>query len=58
MDTSVNKLIIILTLSSILTVSDSGKNLIKKYEGLELEAYYCASWQRAIVYGHTSTSMP
>ena len=36
MNTSVNKLIIILTLSSILTVSDSGRNLIKKYEGLEL----------------------
>lgn len=51
------KLLIILALSSILTVSDSGKNLIKKYEGLELEAYYCASGQRTIGYGHTRSNL-
>ena len=51
------KLIIILALSSILTVSDRGKRLIKKYEGLELEAYYCASGQRTIGYGHTSSNL-
>ena len=51
------KLIIILALSGILTVSDSGKNLIKKYEGLKLEAYYCASGQRTIGYGHTGSNL-
>lgn len=51
------KLIIILALSSILTVSDRGKSLIKKYEGLELEAYYCASGQRTIGYGHTRSNL-
>ena len=50
------KLLIVLLLSGTLTVSDGGKNLIKKYEGLELEAYYCASGQRTIGYGHTRSN--
>lgn len=49
--------IVIMLLSVILSVSDSGKRLIKKYEGLELEAYYCASGQRTIGYGHTSSNL-
>lgn len=44
-------------LSVILSVSDSGKRLIKKYEGLELEAYYCASGQKTIGYGHTGSNL-
>lgn len=51
------KLLIVLLLSGTLTVSDGGKNLIKKYEGLELEAYYCASGQRTIGYGHTGSNL-
>lgn len=49
--------IVIILLSVILSVSDSGIKLIKKYEGLELEAYYCASGQRTIGYGHTSSNL-
>ena len=49
--------IVIMLLSVILSVSDSGIKLIKKYEGLELEAYYCASGQKTIGYGHTRSNL-
>lgn len=49
--------IVIILLSVILSVSDNGIRLIKKYEGLELEAYYCASGQRTIGYGHTRSNL-
>ena len=49
--------IVIMLLSVILSVSDSGIRLIKKYEGLELEAYYCVSGQKTIGYGHTSSNL-
>ena len=51
------KLLIVLLLSGTLTVSDSGISLIKKYEGLELKAYYCASGQKTIGYGHTGSNL-
>ena len=51
------KLIIILALSGILTVSDSGKNFIKEQEGLRLIAYKCLAGQNTIGYGHTNTNL-
>ena len=51
------KLIIILALSSILTVSDSGKNFIKEQEGLRLTAYKCLAGQNTIGYGHANSNL-
>lgn len=34
-------------------ISENGKNLIKKYEGCQLKAYYCPSGVLTIGWGHT-----
>ena len=36
-----------------LSTSENGKNLIKEFEGLRLEAYKCSSGRWTIGYGHT-----
>jgi len=38
-------------------ISEEGKNLIKKFEGCELEAYKCAAGVWTIGYGHIKTAV-
>ena len=39
------------------STSQDGINLIKEFEGLQLESYYCASGVLTIGYGHTGTDV-
>lgn len=40
----------------LLSISSEGKELIKRFEGLYLKAYYCPSGKRTIGYGHTGAA--
>jgi len=40
-----------------MVISEEGKNLIKKFEGCELEAYKCAAGVWTIGYGHIKTAV-
>ena len=37
-------------------ISDVGKTLIKRFEGISLKAYYCPAGKLTIGYGHTGVS--
>ena len=44
------------TPTEVLSISSEGKELIKRFEGLYLKAYYCPSGKRTIGYGHTGAA--
>lgn len=44
-------------IGEIMQISEEGKNLIKKFEGCELEAYKCAAGVWTIGYGHIKTAV-
>lgn len=46
----------LLNLRRKMNISEEGKNLIKKFEGCELEAYKCAAGVWTIGYGHIKTA--
>tara|TARA_Y100001972_G_scaffold64277_1_gene78520 strand:- start:27 stop:491 length:465 start_codon:yes stop_codon:yes gene_type:complete len=46
------------TLGEYMKISEYGLNLIKHFEGLELEAYQCAAGVWTIGYGHTKDVQP